>query len=84
VIKLTSIDNWDELLDSPSGAGVVRANSNWIARLAATVTALQKGHPVCVIKGDACWECIHADGKLGGSVKKGQLQPNLPSNIYVY
>ncbi|PVI00603.1 hypothetical protein DM02DRAFT_562852, partial [Periconia macrospinosa] len=57
VIKLTSIDNWDELLDSPLGAGVVRANGNWIARLAATVTALQKGHPVCVIEGDACWKC---------------------------
>ena len=40
VIKLSSIDNWDELLDKPLGASVVRAKEDWIARLATTVVAL--------------------------------------------
>jgi len=34
-MRLTSIDSWDELLDSPKGIGVFRARGNWAARLAA-------------------------------------------------
>ncbi|OQE40835.1 hypothetical protein PENCOP_c005G01102 [Penicillium coprophilum] len=32
----TSIDNWDELLDTPEGVGIFRAHGNWAARLAAS------------------------------------------------
>lgn len=34
-MRLTSVDNWDELLDSPKGIGIFRAKGNWVARLAA-------------------------------------------------
>jgi hypothetical protein len=34
-MRLTSVDSWDELLDSPKGIGVFRARGNWVARLAA-------------------------------------------------
>lgn len=39
----TSIDNWDELLDSPEGVGIFRAHGNWAARLAAVSILSQKG-----------------------------------------
>jgi hypothetical protein len=58
LIKLAAIDNWDELLDGPSRGGVVRAHGNWTGRLAATATALEKGHTVCVITGHPCWKCM--------------------------
>jgi len=34
-MRLTSVDYWDELLDSPNGIGIFRARGNWAARLAA-------------------------------------------------
>jgi hypothetical protein len=33
--RLTSVDNWEELLDVPRGIGIFRARGNWAARLAA-------------------------------------------------
>ncbi|KAH8802162.1 hypothetical protein F5882DRAFT_457177 [Hyaloscypha sp. PMI_1271] len=35
ITRLTSIDNWEELLDVPQGIGIFRARGNWPARLAA-------------------------------------------------
>ena len=32
--NLTSIDNWPEFLDPPPNPAIIRANGNWIARLA--------------------------------------------------
>jgi hypothetical protein len=84
VIRLVSIDCWAELLDSPAGAGVVRANGNWTARLAATAVALQKGHPVCVVEGDACWACMYADGVFGNAKGKGRTQPDLLPHVFIY
>jgi hypothetical protein len=84
IIRLTAIDNWDELLDSPLGAGIVRANANWTARLATTVAALQKGHPVCIINGDACWECMRDNRIFGKDIRKGRLQPDILPHIFIY
>jgi hypothetical protein len=84
IIRLTAIDNWDELLDSPLGAGIVRANANWTARLSTTVAALQKGHPVCIINGDACWECMRDNRIFGKDIRKGRLQPDILPHIFIY
>jgi hypothetical protein len=39
---LISIDNWDELLDSPFAIGIFRAQGNWVARLAAACILARK------------------------------------------
>ena len=60
--RLISIDNWEELLDSPNHcekAGVVRAHGNWIARLAATCISIQKRYrTVLVSKPPVCSTCV--------------------------
>ncbi|RDW60754.1 hypothetical protein BP6252_12137 [Coleophoma cylindrospora] len=56
--QLTSIDSWAELIDQPSSAAIVRANGNWLARLAATVVAFQKGRRVFVALDRVCWKCV--------------------------
>ena len=40
---MTSIDDWDELLDPPENVGVMRAHGNWEARLAAALIRKQLG-----------------------------------------
>jgi hypothetical protein len=62
---LTSIDNWDEFLDPPTNNGVIRATGNWLARIAVTAIAAQKGFIVIVApetadakdSGSVCWRC---------------------------
>ncbi|KAK3346926.1 hypothetical protein B0T25DRAFT_460056 [Lasiosphaeria hispida] len=60
---LTSIDNWEELLDLPEDmgighVGVVRAQDNWLARLATACVAVQKGFRAVILPTtDICWEC---------------------------
>jgi len=84
VIKLTSIDNWHELLELDGKAGVVRANGNWIARLATTVMALQKGHEVVVIENEPCWHCMRAASLFGKEAKKGRQQPARLSLLFIH
>ena len=56
--KLCSIDNWDELLDKPEdGQGIVRANGNWLARLASASLSVQSDLFTCVFRDKICWEC---------------------------
>jgi hypothetical protein len=68
--RITSIDNWDELIDNPESLGgrnmgVIRAFKNWQGRLAATVISIQKGHRTCVLQQPpVCDVCIN------GSVSK--------------
>jgi len=61
--ELTCIDNWNELLDRPENAGIVRAKGNWIGRLSAMVLSLQLHYPTTVLPPDFCWEC--ADKRMG-------------------
>jgi hypothetical protein len=66
-VELLALDNWEELLDLPSGlgsttVGVVRASSNWMARVAATCIGIQRGLRTVVLPIDAknqmCWTCL--------------------------
>ena len=35
--KFTSVDTWEEILDTPPSIGIIRAHKNWPARLAASI-----------------------------------------------
>ncbi|KAE9366581.1 hypothetical protein N431DRAFT_471628 [Stipitochalara longipes BDJ] len=57
--KLTSVDCWDETLDSPNNACIVRTNGDWLTRLATAVYGLQKLRPVAIApKHDVCWAYV--------------------------
>lgn len=57
-LKLTCIDNWDELLEPPeTGDIIVRAQNNWLARLALAGTCVQLGYIVVVLEDNICWPC---------------------------
>lgn len=56
-----SLDSWEELLDHPPCIGIMRARSNWAARLAATSILIQQGRGhTAVIVGDGriCLMCL--------------------------
>ena len=58
----TSIDNWEELLDSPVDVGIFRARGNWAARLAAVSILSQQGvgHSVGLLGPEQfCLQCLH-------------------------
>ncbi|KAI0508540.1 hypothetical protein F5B22DRAFT_620195 [Xylaria bambusicola] len=56
--RITTVDNFTELLDAPEYVGVVRSSRNWIGRLATTALSIQAGHPTIVLPGAFCWECV--------------------------
>lgn len=62
-ITATAVDNWDEFLDKPTAVFIVRAKSNWIARLSAATMSIQRNDMAVIIddKSDLCWECIRAE-----------------------
>jgi hypothetical protein len=54
VNHIVSIDNWDELIDSPHNVGIFRAKGNWAARLAASSILSRK----CEEKGEMFYICL--------------------------
>ena len=61
VYDYTSLDSWEELLDSPQTVGFFRAHGNWAARLAAVSIISQKGqgHSIGVCgPRNACLRCM--------------------------
>ena len=56
-LPLTSVDNWDELLDRPGNAVVIRAHRNWLARLALASFAIGRGYRVYLLSDPLCWAC---------------------------
>lgn len=62
--KFVTIDNWEELLDSPTEVGIVRARGNWQARLAAAALAIQRGHETRIVPKRICWSCCLALKKV--------------------
>jgi hypothetical protein len=56
--NVVSIDCWDELLDDTQQTSIVRANGNWLARLALTVVAYQRGRKVVIADKKVCWACV--------------------------
>ncbi|KAI0401806.1 hypothetical protein F4802DRAFT_396664 [Xylaria palmicola] len=61
VKEITSLDDWEELLDPPPSVGIFRARSNWVARLAVSSILIQQRseHCVLIIGGaELCWKCL--------------------------
>jgi len=56
--SLTMIDSWDEILDPPNNAAIVRANNNPLGRLAIMALCLHRRHPTIVLGGRFCWHCV--------------------------
>lgn len=56
-LDLVAIDNWQELLDAPDEAAVIRAHGNWQARLAATAVSVELGHSTILFENHGCWDC---------------------------
>ncbi|GAP91955.1 hypothetical protein SAMD00023353_5700630 [Rosellinia necatrix] len=59
--EIISLDDWEELLDPPPSAGIFRARSNWVARLAVCSILIQqnKGYSALLIGGaNLCWKCL--------------------------
>jgi hypothetical protein len=54
----TSIENWDELIETPeTGAIAIRAHENSLARLATTVVCEKKGFTPIILSKAPCWTC---------------------------
>ncbi|KAI2462747.1 hypothetical protein F4781DRAFT_426920 [Annulohypoxylon bovei var. microspora] len=56
--RITSIDNFAEMIIPPTKAGIIRANRNWQARLAAQSICLAKGYKVILKPEETCWGCF--------------------------
>jgi hypothetical protein len=56
--KLTAIENWIELLETPFKSCIFLANGNWQARQAATAISIARGRKTCVLSEKTCWACV--------------------------
>ena len=95
---LVSIECWDEILDLPYEASVVRANNNWVARLAIVSVCIQlskrrdtpKGNLVApgivVCPSSICWQCLLTDPhKQLKGIEETTLKLPVPENrLYLY
>ncbi len=55
---VTSVENWEDVLDPPSGEFVVRASGNWVARLATASMLAQSGKiGLEILPSSICWKC---------------------------
>jgi hypothetical protein len=60
---LISVDNWEELLDTPRDLGrlsvvVFRGYGNWLAKLAAACICIQRGYRIVINPSkQICWQC---------------------------
>ncbi|KPM44962.1 hypothetical protein AK830_g1627 [Neonectria ditissima] len=86
--RLTSIDNWEELMNVPEDIGqehigVVRASDNWLARVATACVAVQKGFRTFILPSSGvCWACCSrtyrwskTQGKDDSSVHRQNQRP---------
>ncbi|KAI3334886.1 hypothetical protein F4824DRAFT_489922 [Ustulina deusta] len=60
-LSLTSIDNWDEILDPPGGVAIVCSLDNWLGRLATAAVCRQLGNMVMLLPGRFCRLCLRAE-----------------------
>ncbi|KAH7395409.1 hypothetical protein BKA64DRAFT_643248 [Cadophora sp. MPI-SDFR-AT-0126] len=58
-LNLASLDNWEDIIEREDMNCLVRANGNWLARLAATVLSVAQGHETIVLSNPICWGCVN-------------------------
>jgi hypothetical protein len=56
-LPLLSIDTWNEFLDQPPGAGIVRSCGNWLGRLATAAISVQRRNFTVILPKHMCWDC---------------------------
>jgi hypothetical protein len=56
--RLTTIDDWNEILDFSGEASIARAANNWLGRLATVAYSVHQGHPTIVLPSRFCWNCV--------------------------
>ena len=56
--KITSIDNWHELLDKPRNPAIVRAYNIWLGRLAAAALSAQLENNTVILPTKPCKKCF--------------------------
>ena len=65
-MPLSSVDNWNELLDTPSNSYIIRANENWLARLAIAALEVsrmkEKSSCLRIVQNRICWACMEKQG----------------------
>ena len=80
--RLTSIDNWQELLERPDNSMVIRSHGNWLARLAASAICIRHYGRTMVMPEQVCWRCL---GKGVKSKKKQQFLGTEPwPDAFIY
>jgi hypothetical protein len=57
VLPLSSIDTWNEFLDSPPGTSIVRSCGNWLGRLATAAISIQRRNFTVILPKHMCWNC---------------------------
>lgn len=62
--SLIAVDSYAEMLIPPKKWGVIRAEGNWQARLAAASICLAAGYKVVLKPKDTCWICLQKGIKL--------------------
>ena len=62
---LVIIDRWEELLEMPKDAAVVRACGSWLARLATAAVSIKMGNSTILYPRHGCWACC--EGTFGHS-----------------
>ncbi|KAJ2998734.1 hypothetical protein NUW58_g229 [Xylaria curta] len=66
--SIISIDNFAEMLVPPNHPGIIRADGNWQARLAATSLCIAKGYRVVIKDKSTCLVCIIDKIKARGTI----------------
>jgi len=80
---MTNIDNWDKMLDPPqSGICVVRAQGNWLARLAISAMCSQLGFHIIVMPQNPCWTCC--EGVILSHLKAFSLSTQEPRMTLIW
>jgi len=80
--RLTSIDNWQELLERPDNSMVVRSHGNWLARLAASAICIRHYGRTMVMPEQVCWRCL---GNGVNSEKKNRfIGTELWPDVFIY
>lgn len=79
-----SIECWDNVLDPPQTSFVVRANGNWVSRLALTAILVQNlnktasSNIIMLCPPNVCWRCNDQPSR------EKKMEPKESPHIYIY
>ncbi len=79
---LVTIDRWEELLEMPKDAAVVRAHGNWLARLAIAAVSLEIGNNTILWPDHGCWACDEQTSRHLSNVSV-DTHPKSRNTVYI-